>query len=804
MKKTLLQKILIVMLSSIPAAMAVNMNASAEETVLIAENPDLPESVEEAFVSEELNLPENEDETAIPEETEIPANKDETVIPEETELPENEDETVTPEETELPGNEDETVIPEETELPGSEDETVIPEETEIPGNEDETAIPEETEIPVNEDETVIPEETILPGSEDETALLEEENLPGSGDEAANPEEAVPSVSASEAEMVNGKALLSVGGFAAKEKHGEKESVFDRIHYIRLADIYAASDSILIESNGRFGLIDASHPSSDPDPNISRHTADVDDVITYLQVAGVMHLDFVLGTHSHSDHIGGMKFLASALNKAGNYWIDSSTVYYYKNHQYNEQEEGEWGWQNTRMFRQAVEAMAARGAIMVETSTHSAEALRKANAVFVKGGDGPVSDSIKFSLGDFVLSLFNLYHNSSENENLNSIVTAVTKDDRTTLLMGDLEMEGGYERKIANTVASKYKNADVIKAGHHGYEECTGSDMLRTLQPSYIVTTSNRTQSFYDDEPPYNYYLSYHGITAYRAAESVRALVEELTGDGIRFYTYDSRGNLTKKPTEWKARMTSGWKKWNRDDGTYDYIFVREDGSVATGWNWLTRNGNTNWYLFGKDGLSLKGFQKDGQSTYYLNSKGEMQTGWLYSGGKWYYLKDNGAMLTGWKWDKGKWYYMNSKGVMQTGWVNTGGKWYYLNSSGAMLTGWQYLGGKWYYLSSSGAMLTGWQYLGGKWYYLSSSGAMLTGWQHLGGKWYYLSGSGAMLTGWQYLGGKWYYLSSSGAMLTGWQWLGGKWYYLSGSGAMLTGWQKIDGVWYYFYSSGALK
>ncbi len=31
MKKTLLQKILIVMLSSIPTAMAVNMNASAEE-----------------------------------------------------------------------------------------------------------------------------------------------------------------------------------------------------------------------------------------------------------------------------------------------------------------------------------------------------------------------------------------------------------------------------------------------------------------------------------------------------------------------------------------------------------------------------------------------------------------------------------------------------------------------------------------------------------------------------------------------------------------------------------------------------
>ena len=550
---------------------------------------------------------------------------------------------------------------------------------------------------------------------------------------------------SEPEVTGEEALLASADTAenAPAEGGQKESFFDRIHFISLDDNFAASDSILVESNGHFGLVDASHPSSDPDPSISGYTVDVDNVITYLQVAGVMHLDFILGTHSHSDHIGGMKFIASALNKEGNYWVDSNTVYYYKNYHYNQLEEGEWGWQNTRMFRQSIEAMAARGAIMVETSAHNAEALQKANAEFVKGDNGPVTDSIEFSLGDFVISLFNLYHNSSDNENLNSIITAVRKDERTTLLMGDLEMEGGYERKIANTVASKYQNADVIKVAHHGYDECTSSDMLNTLQPSYIVTTSNRTRNFYDDEPPYNYYLSYHGITAYRAAEAFKALVEELTGDGIRFYTYDRSGSLTRDPVEWIGRMTPGWKKWHRDDGTFDYIFVNNDGSVATGWNRLTRNGKTSWYLFGQDGLNLRGFQTIGQNTYYLNAKGEMQTGWVRDNGTWYYMNGSGAMLTGWQKVNGRWYYMDAGGAMLIGWQKINGTWYYMDAGGAMLTGWQKINGKWYYLSAGGAMLTGWQRINNKWYYMDISGAMITGWQQIDGKWYYFYASGAL-------------------------------------------------------------
>ena len=54
-----------------------------------------------------------------------------------------------------------------------------------------------------------------------------------------------------------------------------------------------ADSILIEQNGKFMLIDAGNND------------DGDLVVNYLKQKGVTKLDYVIGTHAHEDHIGGM-------------------------------------------------------------------------------------------------------------------------------------------------------------------------------------------------------------------------------------------------------------------------------------------------------------------------------------------------------------------------------------------------------------------------------------------------------------------------------------------------------------------
>ena len=57
----------------------------------------------------------------------------------------------------------------------------------------------------------------------------------------------------------------------------------------------------------------------------------------------------------------------------------------------------------------------------------------------------------------------------------------------------------------------------------------------------------------------------------------------------------------------------------------------------------------------------------------------------------------------WVLDGNTWYYMNGSGAMQTGWVLDGNTWYYMNGSGAMMTGWVLDGNTWYYLKANGSM-----------------------------------------------------------------------------------------------------
>lgn len=89
---------------------------------------------------------------------------------------------------------------------------------------------------------------------------------------------------------------------------------NRIHFIN-TKANSGSDAILLESNGHYALIDMGEDYDFPDgtdtryPNrwgISTNNYQVleDRLIRHLDQLGVKKLDFILGTHVHSDHIGG--------------------------------------------------------------------------------------------------------------------------------------------------------------------------------------------------------------------------------------------------------------------------------------------------------------------------------------------------------------------------------------------------------------------------------------------------------------------------------------------------------------------
>lgn len=73
-------------------------------------------------------------------------------------------------------------------------------------------------------------------------------------------------------------------------------------------------------------------------------------------------------------------------------------------------------------------------------------------------------------------------------------------------------------------------------------------------------------------------------------------------------------------------------------------------------------------------------------------------------GKWYYLRNDGSMATGWKFENGKGYYLNDDGSMQIGWKYIGNFWHYFDADGSMKTGWfKSSDGKWYYFYPGGGM-----------------------------------------------------------------------------------------------------
>ena len=129
--------------------------------------------------------------------------------------------------------------------------------------------------------------------------------------------------------------------------------------------------------------------------------------------------------------------------------------------------------------------------------------------------------------------------------------------------------------------------------------------------------------------------------------------------------------------------------WINQGGSWWY--QHNDGSYSKD-DWEYINGA--WYKFDREGW----MQSGGWQPWGYDSKGNRA---------WYYLNSNGDMATGWKQDNGKWYYLDASGMMQTGWVWDGKAWYFMDNNGAMVTS-QWISGKngeQYYVTSTGAMAT---------------------------------------------------------------------------------------------------
>lgn len=237
----------------------------------------------------------------------------------------------------------------------------------------------------------------------------------------------------------------------------------KIHFLNVG----GTDAILLESNGHFALIDSGEDTDNPrgfeDLNLTGYEQIV---LSYLKSHAAdenarVHLDFVLGTHSHSDHIGGFDTIilddAVTIDRAYLKEYDSSKISDYE----------VANWDNQEVYDQMVNALRTRGVPVVSEI-----------------------DNTPFALGDFVITIFNAEDQPQEGkvgENDNSLGVLVEKNGTRIFLAGDMDNYSGDETRLAPQIGK----VDLLKVGHHGAGGSSSDDFISTLLPTACVITNNR-------------------------------------------------------------------------------------------------------------------------------------------------------------------------------------------------------------------------------------------------------------------------------------------------------------------------
>ncbi|MCY7090484.1 MBL fold metallo-hydrolase [Streptococcus oralis] len=631
---------------------------------------------------------------------------------------------------------------------------------------------------------------------------------------------------------------------------------NRIHFIN-TKAKSGSDAILLESNGHYALIDMGEDYDFPDGSDPRYPSRwgismrnyqvlEDRLIRHLDQIGVKKLDFIIGTHVHSDHIGGADEILNRY-QVGKFYLKKYS---------DDRITANWGlWDNLFNYDNALRAAQKRGVTLIQNIT---------------------DEDSHFKLGDMDIQLYN-YKNEYDAEgnlkkvlddNSNSIVSVVTVAGKRIYLGGDLDNAEGAEDKLGPVIGK----VDMMKWNHH-YDATISNtiNFLENLSPKMIIQTTGGDINVASTRE----YLQKKNIQVLRASSQTQdATVFDISDSGFANVSnlFPDIPVVDEKWYQeggyWKYRladgeMAIGWKEiggatyffngkgqmqagrwlhlnddWGENAKGNDY-YLNSNGKMQTGgwfkldghWYYIQSNGARRFselseiggkkYLFAADGKMLTGNQVFNGKKMFFTDSGALQTAgnpstwqkidsdWYFYdedglktigkkniNGSTYYFNQEGVMQTGWAFVDGHWNYFASSGAMKTGWVKDQDTWYYLDKDGIMLTGKQDINGVRYYLNASGAMQTGWKWLENHWYYYANSGAMKTGWIKDNEKWYYLDQDGIMQTGKQEINGTRYYLNTSGAMQTGWQWLDKHWYYYAESGAMKTGWLKDQGTWYY--------
>lgn len=205
-----------------------------------------------------------------------------------------------------------------------------------------------------------------------------------------------------------------------------------VHFIDVGQ----GDSILASSEGHYMLIDAGENDQ------------ADTVISYLKQQGVTKLDYVIGTHPHSDHIGG-------LDKVIDTFAVEKVMLPPVEH-------------TTQTFEDVLDSIASKGLKITK----------------------PVPGD-SYDLGGASFTVLSPVKDYDGDLNNWSVGVRLTYGSSSFVMCGDAESEA--EADIIGSGA--LLKADVLKAGHHGSRTSTSDAFLKKADPDWVVIQCGKGNSY---------------------------------------------------------------------------------------------------------------------------------------------------------------------------------------------------------------------------------------------------------------------------------------------------------------------
>jgi len=199
-----------------------------------------------------------------------------------------------------------------------------------------------------------------------------------------------------------------------------------------------ADSILITSNGHNALIDAGNEEDGPK------------LVKYFEQLGIKEFDFVMGTHPHEDHIGGLDDIINNFNIHNVYLPNATTT--------------------TKTFENLIDAIENK----------------KLNITIPNIGD-------TITLGE---SEIKIIYSGDDEKNLNnaSIVTKLTFGKHKFLFTGDSTTTSEKD------YLDKDIDIDVLKVAHHGSDTSTSDKFLKATTPQYAIISVGKDNKYNHPSP----------------------------------------------------------------------------------------------------------------------------------------------------------------------------------------------------------------------------------------------------------------------------------------------------------------